>query len=208
MPETRKDFDPIKGKLRHMIDIAEILPAQIGKTKLALNLLPKSVTVTFNYHHTTLKTTLSLPRYVDERLFLLGVALYAGEGTKEPQKKKRDASYRPAESQEVEFANDDPTIINCFLDFLELLGFDRRCCRARLKTTSDALERNISYWNKVAGIPEKSFMKPIIRSNRYPTRLSEHGTIAIRVYCRPLWRILRYWSLNLQELYEPPMKRA
>jgi len=189
-----------------MIDIAEILPAQIGKTKLALNTLPQSVIVTFNYHHTTLKTTLSLPRYVDERLFLLGIALYAGEGTKEPQKKQDDTSYRPAESQEVEFANDNPTIINCFLDFLELLGFNRKRCVARLKTTSDALKRNISYWNKVTGIPEKNFTKPIIRANRYSTRLSEHGSLAIRVYCRPFWRILRYWSLNLREFYEPKMK--
>ncbi len=189
-----------------MIDIAEVLPAQIGKTKLKLKILPESVIVTFNYHHATLKTTLSLPRYVDERLFLLGIALYAGEGTKEPQKKQDAALYRPAESQEVEFVNDNPKIINCFLDFLELLGFSRKCCVARLKTSSDALRRNISYWNKVTEIPEKNFTKPIIRPDRSSTRLSEYGSLAIRVYCRPLWRILRYWSLNLQEFYKPKIK--
>ena len=190
-----------------MIDLAEILPAQIDKTKLALNILSQSVIVTFNYHHTTMKTTLSLPRYVGERLFLLGIALYAGEGTKEPQKKQDGTSYRPAESQEVEFANDNPTMINCFLDFLELLGFNRKCCVARLKTSSDGLERNVGYWSKVTGIPKKNFTKPIIRPNRCSTRLSEYGSLAIRVYCRPLWRILRYWSLNLQEFYEPKIKQ-
>lgn len=190
-----------------MIDIAEILPAQIGKTKLALNILPQIVIVTFNYHHTTMKTTLSLSRYVDEKLFLLGIALYAGEGTKAPQKKRDAASYRPAESQEVEFANDNPTIINCFLDFLELLGISRKSCVARLKTSSDALKRNIIYWNEATGIPEKNFAKSIIRPDRHSTRLSEHGSLAIRVYCRPLWRILRYWSLNLQEFYELKRKK-
>jgi hypothetical protein len=189
-----------------MIDIAEVLPAHIGKTELKLNVLPQSVIITFNYHHTTLKTTLSLPRYVDEKLFLLGIALYAGEGTKAPQKKQVAASYRPAESQEVEFANDNPRIIKCFLDFLELLGFSRKRCVARLKTSSDTLKENISYWRKITEIPEEKFAKPTIRSNRYSTRLSEHGSLAIRVYCRPLWRILRYWSLNLQEFYKPVIK--
>jgi hypothetical protein len=92
------------------------------------------------------------------------------------------------------------------LDFLELLGFKRKCCIARLKTSSDALKRNISYWNKVTGIPEENFTKPIIRPDRCSTRLSEHGSLAIRVYCRPLWRILRYWGLNLQEFYKTMIK--
>jgi len=183
-----------------MIDLANIIPSQIGKTRLTLNVLPQNVIVTFHYHHTSVTTTLSLPRYVDERLFLLGIALYAGEGTKVPQRKP-ETSYHSTESQEVEFANDNPMIINCFLDFLELLGFSRNSCIARLKTSSKTLKENIEYWSKNTGIPEENFANPIIRSTRHSTRLSEHGSLTIRVYCRPLWRILRYWSLNLQKFY-------
>ena len=72
-----------------MIDLANTIPSQTGKTRLTLNVLPQNVIVTFHYHHTSVTTTLSLPRYVDERLFLLGIALYAGEGTKVPQKNQK-----------------------------------------------------------------------------------------------------------------------
>lgn len=166
-----------------------------------MNTLPQSVISTFHYHHTSVTSTLSLPRHIHEPLFLLDIALYAGEGTKAPQRKQK-TSYRSAESQEVEFVNDNPVIINCFLDFLELLGFSRKSCVARLKTSSDALKRNTRYWSKTTRITEKNFANPIIRPTRHSTRFSEHGTLTIRVYCRPLWRILRYWSLNLQKFYE------
>jgi len=183
------------------MDLSKAIPQQMGRTGLTLHAETEKITITFHYPRTTVTSILSLPRYVDEKLFLLGIALYAGEGTKAPQRKP-GTSQRSAESQEVEFVNDNPKIINCFLDFLKLLGFDRQDCVARLKSTSEDLENNLIYWSKITGIAKRNFSNPIIRKTRFSTRLSKHGSLTIRVYCRPLWRILTYWSTNLDLFYK------
>ena len=184
-----------------MMDLTKVIPSRIGRTRLTLDTLPESVVVTFHYPHTAVISTLKLPRYVDEKLFLLGVALYAGEGTK-AFVRRAGASKRCSEAREVEFVNSNPMIINCFLDFLESLGFERKRCRARLKTTQEELEENIDYWSKVTGIPRENFSSPRIRQIRNSSRLSEHGTLTIRLFCKPLWRVLRYWSTHLSLFYK------
>jgi len=183
-----------------MMDLAKVIPSQIGRTRLTLNTFPESVVVTFHYPHTAVTSTLKLPRYFDEKLFLLGVALYAGEGTK-AFVRRVGASKRSSEAREVEFVNGNPEIITCFLDFLESLGFDRKRCRARLKTTREELEENTNFWSTVTGIPRENFSSPRIRRIRDSSRLSEHGTLTVRLFCKPLWRILRYWSTHLHLLY-------
>ena len=182
------------------MDLAKVIPSQIGRTRLMLNVFSDSIVITFHYPHTAVTSTLTLPRYVDERLFLLGVALYAGEGTK-AFLRKVGASKRCSGAREVEIVNGNPGIINCFLDFLEILGFEREICKARVKTTQMELEEHVNYWSKITGIPRKNFSGPRIRRKRNSSRLLEHGTLTLRLYCKPLWRILRYWSTNLHLLY-------
>ena len=183
-----------------MMDLAKVIPSQIGRTMLTLTILLESVVITFHYPHTAVTSTLKLPRYVDEKLFLLGVALYAGEGTK-AFVRRAGASKRCSEAREVEFVNGNPEIIDCFLDFLESLGFERKRCRARLKTTQKELEENITFWSSRTEIPRENFSSPRIRRFRNSSRLSEHGTLTLRLFCKPLWRIVRYWSTHLSLFY-------
>ena len=105
-------------------------------------------------------------------LFLLGVALYWGEGSKK----------KPGV---VEFTNSDPRMIEVMMVFL------RKACKVPEEKFRGhvilhehlSVKKAESYWSEISGIPRKQFHKTSVQHNRKRLKKDtmQHGTFAIIV---------------------------
>ncbi|MFH8800616.1 helix-turn-helix domain-containing protein [Streptomyces sp. NPDC017936] len=111
-------------------------------------------------------------------LFLLGVALYWAEGTKDKPHARREC---------VEFVNSDPGMITVFLAWLDLfeVSRDRLHCRVMIHETADvaAAER---YWADLVGIDRSALGKTVLKKHK-PTTVRKNtgdtyrGCLGIKV---------------------------
>ncbi|MBY0310163.1 hypothetical protein K2Q16_03400 [Patescibacteria group bacterium] len=90
----------------------------------------------------------------ENHLFIAGFYLYWGEGTK-------TAPYT------VSLTNSDPAIINCFIEWLLLLGVAKVDLRVKLHIYSDQNEKSLQkYWSAVTGVPVENFNKSYRKSSQ------------------------------------------
>ena len=84
-------------------------------------------------------------------LFIAGLFLYWGEGTK-----NKNAS--------VEFTNTNPAMIKFFIKWLELLNIKKERLKIKLHLYSDMnVKKGIAFWSKELKIPISQFSKPYIK---------------------------------------------
>ncbi len=172
-----------------MLDITTIIPEKIGDVKVEKTTSSNKALITFKFRDNQ-KSKVELNRMVNRNLFMFGLGLFAGEGTK---KTPSDGS------RIVEFINSDPTIILNFIDFLIDLGFSKKLIhgRVQLSCKSSELEENINkstqFWSSITGISLENFRKPNIRIRENPKQKSVNGTFCILLNSRPLWRLLNFW---------------
>lgn len=101
-------------------------------------------------------------------LFLAGLFLYWGEGTK-------------TSATSTSISNTDPTMICFFIQWLGLLGVQKNRLRVYVHLYSDMnAQRELRYWSKALGMPLSSFRKPYIKTSKrsglsYPQKFT-HGT--------------------------------
>lgn len=112
-------------------------------------------------------------------IFLAGLMLYWGEGTKS----RMDA---------LEIANSDPSVIHFFIYWAtKSLSVVRDKIRIRLHLYSDMdIHKEIEYWSNALKIPETQFNKPYIKKTS-STRINHkgsfgHGTCQARAGNTPL----------------------
>lgn len=133
--------------------------------------------------------------------FLIGIALYWAEGTKEKE-------YRPG--SQIAFSNMDPKMIILFLKWLnkickipkDMIGFEimvHESHKNRLKEIS-------RFWSKTTGFPKNSFSKvylkrsKIKKTNRKNTGEKYHGVLKIKVRkSSDLVRKIASWSERIFE---------
>jgi hypothetical protein len=113
---------------------------------------------------------------LSEREFLvLGLALYAGEGSKTPG--------------EVRFANSDPAMVATFLAwFRHFFALDESRLRVRLYLHADQdLDAAITFWSALTGVPTTQFTKPYRAVADPSIRRTKHprGCVSIG-YCSTL----------------------
>jgi len=88
-------------------------------------------------------------------LFLTGLFLYWGEGTKSA----RDVTA---------FTNTDPAMIKFFLAWLESIGISRNDVKVRLHLYKDMdSKKQIDFWSHELGISKKNFNKPYIKDSTF-----------------------------------------
>ena len=108
-------------------------------------------------------------------IFITGLFLYWGEGTKS----RRDS---------LEIANSDPAVIKFFIYWLtEVLSVPKNKIRIQLHSYSDMnIDKEMRYWSKELRIPRKQFHRSYVKktsSERINHKGSfGHGTCKIRVY--------------------------
>lgn len=131
-----------------------------------------------------------LNRIVRRMLFLAGVVLYAGEGT------------RSLKSGRVEVANSNPGILRLHIRFMNDLGFPKNELRARaqIHAPSESLEAR-DFWSKELGLSPARFMKPLLSAPGNPgakrtftLQLSRSNTM--------LLILLRHWTENVDMLIQ------
>ncbi|MGW3492522.1 hypothetical protein [Streptomyces sp. NPDC001020] len=127
----------------------------------------------------------------DRELFIAGVALYWAEGTK-------DKPY--ARRENVLFVNSDPSVIQTFLAWLDLLGVERERLRYRvmIHMTGD-VEGAKQYWADLVGVDASEFQKTTIKKHNPKTvrkNVGEdyRGCLVIRVLqSADLYRRIEGW---------------
>ncbi|MEU7029702.1 hypothetical protein AB0A60_23855 [Streptomyces sp. NPDC046275] len=114
----------------------------------------------------------------DRELFLLGVALYWAEGTKDKPYERRER---------VTFVNSDPGMIRTFLAWLDLLGVEpeRRTYHVMIHENADvvAAER---YWAEIVDTAPEAFGRTSLKrhnpkTGRKNTADGYHGCLTVRV---------------------------
>lgn len=113
-------------------------------------------------------------------LFLMGLALYWGEGTK-------------SKMSTLELANTDPTMIKFFIRWLTTsLDISKDSLKIKLHLYKNMdIDEKTNYWSNVLGIPSLQFTKPYIKNTTINKRIHHkgrfgYGTCVVRVHNVPL----------------------
>lgn len=128
-------------------------------------------------------------------LFIAGLYLYWGEGTKSLRGRN-------------EVANTDPSIVRAYLEWLQNMGIPMEKVRVRLKLYKDMdVQKETLFWSKVLNISVRQFRKPYVKNSQL-TGLSRvhghgHGTCDVVFDNVPMWE---YISMALKYLREQHMR--
>lgn len=137
------------------------------------------------------------PRLKDNPLFLAGVMLYWGEGSKSQK------------DSHVTFANSDPEMIRVFNNFLiEVAKIPKEKISAWLLLYPDLIDSvQKNFWSKASGIPLLKFNKSIYIKGKHPTRRLSYGVCTIQVSSRALKERMLKWIELYQNYFRSEMLR-
>lgn len=129
-------------------------------------------------------------------LFIAGLYLYWGEGTK---------SDRGA----IAISNTDPQVLQAFLNWAEILHIPKEKIRTRLHLYSDMdVKRETRYWSEILEIPVEEFRKPYIKNSTLTGLTYKngygHGTCNLRFENMPLWEYITMALKYMRELHIRP----
>lgn len=136
-----------------------------------------------------LKAKKDIGKISKRELFIAGLYLYWGEGTK-------------ADCGAVGIANTDPAVIRAFLDWCDIADIDRLNIRVRLHLYADMnIEEEIGFWSKQLKFNRSQFRKPYIKTSTLTGLTYKngygHGTCTVRIEKMERWE---YITMALQYL--------
>lgn len=113
----------------------------------------------------------SLGTLSKRELFIAGLFLYWGEGTK-------------AARDVVALTNTDPSMIKFFIKWLQIIGVNKKDLRVKLHLYSDMdVEDKTNFWSKTLKIPLTNFRKPYIKDSKFSSLTYKnsfgHGTCMV-----------------------------
>lgn len=115
-------------------------------------------------------------------IFLLGLFLYWGEGTK-------------AQKSSVTLTNTNPAMLKFFIKWLELFNVKRENLKVKLHLYSDMnIKQSIDFWSKELKIPLSQFRKPYIKKTQLKSITYKSGfgkgTCCVMFDNRDLWEYI------------------
>jgi hypothetical protein len=124
-------------------------------------------------------------------LFLSGLFLYWGEGTK-------------MQNSSVILTNTNPAMLKLFIRWLRLLGIERASLKVRLHLYSDMnIGQSIAFWSKELKIPVSQFRKSYIKKTSLKSITYKNGfgkgTCCVMFDNRDLWE---YITMGLKYISE------
>ncbi len=182
------DLPPLVTTLPTAIDLVSVLPPRMGGFAVHVEDAGNGRQVNVWQKVNGGMRSVELNRSVDRLIFIAGVMLYAGEGTKS------------LESGRVELANSNPGILRLHARFMEELGFPLRNLRARFQIHGPEEEREAkNLWMKELGLAPQQFVKPMLRppSGRVRRRTF---TLQLTYANKMLLYLLRHWTETIEEL--------
>lgn len=97
------------------------------------------------------KVSKDIGTFSKREIFLLGLFLYWGEGTK-------------SANSSTQLTNTNPAMIKFFIKWLELLGVSKKDLKVKLHLYSDMdIKKSIAFWSKELKIPTSQFKKSYIK---------------------------------------------
>lgn len=138
------------------------------------------------------KVSKDIGQFSKREIFLLGLFLYWGEGTKRA-------------SCSTQLTNTNPAMLKFFIKWLELLGVNRKDLKVKLHLYSDMnINEGIAFWSKTLKIPVSQFKKPYIKETKLKSITYKNGfgkgTCCVIFEGRDLWEYvimgLKYISEN------------
>jgi hypothetical protein len=128
-------------------------------------------------------------------LFIAGLFLYWGEGTK-------------GSNTSVVLTNTNPAMLKFFIQWLKLLGIKRNQLTCRLHLYSDMnIKKSIDFWSKELKIPINQFRKSYIKKTKLSGLTHKHGfgkgTCCVIFNNRILWE---YVLMGLKYISEVSAK--
>jgi len=115
-------------------------------------------------------------------VFLIGLFLYWGEGTK-------------AQKNSVTLTNTNPAMLKFFIKWLELFDVKRESLKIKLHLYSDMdIKNSIDFWSKELKIPLSQFRKPYIKKTMFKSITYKNGfgqgTCCVMFDNRDLWEYI------------------
>ncbi len=143
-----------------------------------------------------LKVKEDIDRLSKRDLFIAGLYLYWGEGTKSAPGK-------------VSVANTDPDVVKAFMDWLHMMKLPHNRIRARLHLYEDMNVREETvFWSRYLHLPISQFRKPYIKESSRTEQTYKgaygHGTCDLSFENIVLWRYIAMALKRLRELHSRP----
>lgn len=137
------------------------------------------------------KVSKDIGKFSKREIFLLGLFLYWGEGTK-------------VANSSTQLTNTNPAMIKFFIKWLELLGVGRKDLKVKLHLYSDMnIKDSIAFWSKELKIPVSQFKKPYIKETKLKSITYKNGfgkgTCCVIFGDRNLWE---YINMGLKYISE------
>ncbi len=167
-----------------MMDLKNLIPQKTSRgDPIFLELNANSATVYYKRRRGR-PGHLKIRRRINKNLFLVGVTIWACEGTRT----------RP---YELEVTNSSETIAKVFVQLLRQLGITRYVT-LRVHAPADGYEKYRRHWEKTLGI--NRFEKPITTKSR--GREIKSGIIHIRIYGAVIRELFYHWASILPHLLQ------
>lgn len=138
------------------------------------------------------KVSKDIGQFSKREIFLLGLFLYWGEGTK-------------TANSSTQLTNTNPAMLKFFIKWLDLLGVNKKDLKVKLHLYSDMdIKKSIIYWSKELKIPMNQFKKPYIKETKiknitYKSGFGK-GTCCVIFEGRDIWEYImmgiKYISRN------------
>ena len=128
------------------------------------------------------KVSKNIGNFSKRDLFLAGLFLYWGEGTK-------------AQNSLVALTNTNPDMLKFFIEWLKLFGVKNKDLKVKLHLYSDMnTEESINFWSQELKIPLNNFYKPYIKKTSLKSITYKNGfgkgTCSVIVGDRDLWEYI------------------
>jgi transcriptional regulator with XRE-family HTH domain len=128
-------------------------------------------------------------------LFLAGLFLYWGEGTK-------------AQNSLVALTNTNPSMLKLFIKWLKLFGVKNKDLKVKLHLYSDMnIKESINFWSKELGIPVSQFHKSYVKRTNSKSITYKNGfgkgTCSVILGSRDLWE---YITMAIKYISETSIK--
>ena len=166
------------------IDLSEILPEKTSRgDEIISDIADVDITVTYTRRRGR-PVPFKINRYVSRETFLIGVTIWACEGTRR-------------RFHELEMSNSSETVADLYMSLLRELGVDKYA-RGRVQAIESDVESCERFWENCLKIGKME--KPITHIRKI--RKNSNGIVNVRINSTVLKELFTYWAYILPSLLQ------